>query len=414
MFLFLPHVAFLLLHLGIKDAVCRKTDKTPDVIKVRLGKELSLNCTYNCSSGFVRGEWRYENTPVSTTRLWSVKENNISEDMCTVTLETLNLTLEQTSYHYSCFSVKIDHQGLPRNLERLVSLQIQDSTTGPVIPHEVALGKSRKMNSSCPVDSHHCPSFSCLLSSVSNSDIKVEIYQNQKKLNLSSHSIQVPVGDKLKLECISTNQLSEGQWMRDDANLTEDISGSLLEWNEITEEDEGTYTCYTNQLYTSQRISVVIDVIKKNEFGWIRPFAAAALSVAVMLLFLLIYLCYKKRGKNPPDAEDLTAVIYENTRTKSEGTIQKPTVQDCPSDHEVPYADIVISVRGSSIPELTGLHGQTSRDHRLRWRDEAMGISHLQACRSADRLHLHPREVSRKLSTTSEYAVITYSTDALN
>lgn len=38
---------------------------------------------------------------------------------------------------------------------------------------------------------------------------------------------------------------------------------------------------------------------------------------------------------------------------------------DCQSDHEVPYADIVISVRGSSIPELTGLHGQTPRDHRL-------------------------------------------------
>lgn len=30
---------------------------------------------------------------------------------------------------------------------------------------------------------------------------------------------------------------------------------------------------------------------------------------------------------------------------------------DCQSDHEVPYADIVISVRGVSTPELRGLAG---------------------------------------------------------
>lgn len=42
------------------------------------------------------------------------------------------------------------------------------------------------------------------------------------------------------------------------------------------------------------------------------------------------------------------------------------------------------------------------------WRDESQG--HLQASRSADRLHLpQPREISRKMSTNSEYAVITYA-----
>ncbi|XP_060744166.1 uncharacterized protein LOC132858021 isoform X1 [Tachysurus vachellii] len=384
MFLFLPHVGLLLLHFGIKDAACRRNNKIPDVIKARLGEPLTLDCTYNCSSGFIRGSWEFEKTPECGTCSWSVSEKNMSEDMCIVSFKTLNLTLEQTQYNYSCYSIKTDYQGIPRLLERLVSLQIQDTTSGPVIPREVSLG------------------------------IKVEIYQNQKKLNISSYSIQVPVGDKLNLECLSTNHLCESQWMRDDANHTDDISGPLIEWNEITEDDEGTYTCHTKQLCTSQRISVVVDVIRKDEFGWIRPLAAGALCVAVMLLFLLIYLCYKKRGKDMLVAEDSTTVIYENTRSKNDRMIHRPIVQDSQSDHEVPYADIVISVRGSSIPELTGLHGQTPRDHRLRWREEATGVSHLQVCHSADRLHVHPREVSRKLSTTSEYAVITYSTDALN
>lgn len=47
-----------------------------------------------------------------------------------------------------------------------------------------------------------------------------------------------------------------------------------------------------------------------------------------------------------------------------------------------------------------------------KWKEDS-GPSPLQhPFRSADRLHVQPREVSRKLSSTSEYAVITYSTDA--
>ncbi|KAF7699951.1 uncharacterized protein LOC124394985 isoform X2 [Silurus meridionalis] len=389
MLLFLSH-GTLLLYFGIKDGVCQETE----IIQARLGEQLTLDCMYNCSSGFVRGSWEREGGLACSTCFWTSSEKNMSEDLCNVNLQILNLTLEYTLYNYSCFSVKNDHPDLPRTLERHISLQIQDEITVAVIPTKPALDVV----------------------------MKVMIYQNQNELKLndlvkglSSHSIRVPVGDKLKLECLSTSQQCDGQWMRNDANLTEiAITGMLVEWNNIAEEDEGTYICYTNKRCTSQKISVVINVIKNDEFGWIRPFAATTLSVAVILLVLLIYLCYKKSGNTLLDAEESTDAIYENTRIKNRGTILKPIAQDCQSDHEVPYADIVISVRGSSIPELTGLHGQTPRDHRLRWKEEATGVSHLQACRSADRLHVHPREVSRKLSTTSEYAVITYSTDALN
>ncbi|TSQ58044.1 Hepatocyte cell adhesion molecule [Bagarius yarrelli] len=266
---FLPYVTLLFLHLGIKDAACGTPNKKPEVIKARLGEELTLDCIYNCSSGFIRGFWKSENMPACRTCSWSVIEKNISEDLCIVSWRTLNLTVEQTLYNYSCFSVKSDHQELPQILERLVVLQIQEAS------------------------------------------IKVEIHQNQKKISLSSHSIQVPAGDKLKLECLSSNRQCEGRWMRESANLTEIISGPLVEWNVITEEDEGTYTCHTNQLCSSQRIPVAIYVITEVEFGWIKPLAAIAVSVAAMLLFLLIYLCNKKRGKNTLDEEDSAVVIYE-------------------------------------------------------------------------------------------------------
>lgn len=149
---------------------------------------------------------------------------------------------------------------------------VVDKTALPVVPPKVTQGRSRKMHYSRHVDSHivHCTNDSNPLSSVSDVAMKVAIYQNENELNLldrgqSSHSIQLGVGDKLKLECLSTNQHCKGQWMRDDANVTEMISGTLVEWSKITEEDEGIYTCHTNQHCTSQKITIVIDVIKNGE-----------------------------------------------------------------------------------------------------------------------------------------------------
>ncbi|TWW77260.1 hypothetical protein D4764_12G0006500 [Takifugu flavidus] len=88
-------------------------------------------------------------------------------------------------------------------------------------------------------------------------------------------------------------------------------------------------------------------------------------------------------------------------------TLRIPT-PDNDSDTEVPYADIMITVRGVSTPELTQVGYLSTGDGKEWWRDESQG--HLQASRSADRLHLpQPREISRKMSTNSEYAVITYA-----
>ncbi|XP_022533429.2 uncharacterized protein LOC111194234 isoform X1 [Astyanax mexicanus] len=375
--LYLTHVALLLLF-GIKGAASRKTAETPEVIKARLGEALTLDCSYNCSSGFVRGYWKWEEeeAPACERCHWENKPNK-SEDMCTLSLYTHNLTLQQTLYNYSCITEQSDDQDLPLKTERLISLQIQEVSMKVVIH-----------------------------TNAENNPVEV----------VSSHSIQVPVGAYLELKCLSTDKHCEGMWIKDQdqPDIRPPANSDPLLWEKITEEDGGSYTCHTKQLCTSQRITVEIGIIKDDDFGWTRALAAVAVSAVMMLMIMLIYLCYK-RMCSLSDPEESSDAIYENTRTKNAMTVLKPIIQECETDHEVPYADIVISVRGSSIPELTGTHGtQAPRDHRLRWREEAAGGSRLQACRSADRLHVHPREVSRKLSTTSEYAIITYSTEALS
>ncbi|XP_076833093.1 uncharacterized protein LOC143478048 [Brachyhypopomus gauderio] len=309
----------------------------------------------------------------------------MSTDMCTVSLFTLNLTMDQTLYNYSCVSIMNDHQDLPRKIERLVSLQIEDTTTAPVSPHEVPIA----------------------------SNLKVKVYRNGGNHSLQKSwwgSVRVAVGENLQLACLSSDEHCEGQWMRDNVALPNTNSGALLQWTEISQEDGGSYTCHC----ASQNITVIIEVIKDDYSGWIQILTAIALSAAVMLMLKLMFLWYKKQ-RSLQESEVSSLVIYENTRPKKEGVTPRPLEQDCQSDPEVPYADIVISVRGSSVPELTGVRNHNPRDHRPRWRgeDSAAG-ARLHACRSADRLHVNQKEIGRRLSTTSEYAVITYSADALS
>nr|XP_057936008.1 uncharacterized protein LOC131134580 isoform X2 [Doryrhamphus excisus] len=81
---------------------------------------------------------------------------------------------------------------------------------------------------------------------------------------------------------------------------------------------------------------------------------------------------------------------------------------DNESQTEVPYADIIITVRGVSTPELSQISYLTTEEPQ-QWRG-CGPRGHWQASCSADRLHLpQPREVSRKMSTNSEYAVIKYA-----
>lgn len=94
-----------------------------EIENARLQQPFTLNCTYNCSSGFTRGYWTWEKTPACNKCCWKEKRSKL-RDTCTVSLYTPELIMEQTHYNYSCFSEESDRPGLPRKTELLVTLQV--------------------------------------------------------------------------------------------------------------------------------------------------------------------------------------------------------------------------------------------------------------------------------------------------
>ncbi|XP_068441600.1 uncharacterized protein [Clinocottus analis] len=139
-----------------------------------------------------------------------------------------------------------------------------------------------------------------------------------------------------------------------------------------------------------------------------------------MLAALAVYLCVSRNRRSWNDKGEPvvsrsgsplpphTALLPVKGSLLTQREVVRSPTPDNESDTEVPYADIMITVRGVSTPELTQVGYLTPGDQKEWWGDESR--PHLQASRSADRLHVpQPREVSRKMSTNSEYAVITYA-----
>ncbi|XP_042627077.1 uncharacterized protein LOC109093311 [Cyprinus carpio] len=368
----------LLLQLGFQDAMSAGIQR--EIQNARLQQPFTLNCTYNCSSGFTRGTWTWEATPACSKCHWDQKNSKLG-DVCTVSLHIPHLIMEQTRYNYSCFSEESDRPGLPRKLELLVTLQVHAESEGQVTPPEA------------------------------DPSLRVKLYRGQTdsdEVFTSFSTIEVMAGTSAKLHCFAPdNNHCEVQWVRENSTLPlTKISDTIVQWSEIKAEDNGRYRCHTKGTCTDQAITVEIEVITSDGFAWAKVFAAFAVSAVVILTAHLVYLCYRKGCK----IMDSANIAHERVTSRSAVAI-KPIAQDSQSDHEVPYADIVISVRGSSNPDLPDTFNQTSKNQRPRWRDEARaGLLHA----SADRLHIHSKEVTRKLSTTSEYAVITYSCEALS
>ncbi|KAF4104097.1 uncharacterized protein LOC131520686 [Onychostoma macrolepis] len=370
----------LLLQLGFQDAVSAEIQH--EIQNARLQQPFTLNCTYNCSSGFTRGYWTWENTPACSKCQWKHKRSNLG-DMCTVSLYIPHLIMEQTRYNYSCLAEESDRPGLPRKTELLVTLQVHDESEEQVTPPKVLADPS----------------------------LRVKLYRGQVESDevlTSLSTIEVMAGTSLKLHCVALdNKHCEVQWVRENGTLPLDkITATTLQWSEIKAEDSGRYRCHTKGTCTDQATTVEIEVITSDGFAWAKIFAAFAVSAVVILTAHLVYLCYRKGCKIMDSANR----VHERVTSRS-AVVIRPIAQDSQSDHEVPYADIVISVRGSSNPDLSDTFNQTSKNQRPRWKDDARaGLLHA----SADRLHIHSKEVTRKLSTTSEYAVITYSCEALS
>ncbi|XP_035647207.1 uncharacterized protein LOC118396923 [Oncorhynchus keta] len=312
--LIFAHLPLLLL-LGNQDSVtCIDLEKQHEVIYAVVGEPLVLNCTYNCSSGFVRGHWIKVSDCPHCHRPRETKNVTKNGDLCRLPLYFPHLSTEDFRYNYTCFSEDHESKHLSRKIEVLVSLQAQGRHSAPA------------------------------------------------------------------------------------TMVTTEVSVTALSNHEDS-------------------------IIDNEEFTVVKVLATVTVIVAAVLAAVAVYLCMSRNRycKGKP------AVICTGTTSREGSSVGRSTTgacltncervalritpADCQSDHEVPYADIMITMRGASTPELTQISYLAPGDHRERWREEAgpEARSTLQASRSADRLHVQPREVSRKMSTNSEYAVITYS-----
>ncbi|TKS81044.1 hypothetical protein D9C73_015148 [Collichthys lucidus] len=123
----LIHIHLTLLFLWVtKDFVSSVNMKMPiDFLTVALGDSLTLNCTYNCSSGFVRGCWSkvLDNSGCHGTR---VSQGTV----CTVSLQLSNLSTEDIK-NYTCYTEDTDDIRLPQKTERIVLLRLQGQTKAP-------------------------------------------------------------------------------------------------------------------------------------------------------------------------------------------------------------------------------------------------------------------------------------------
>ncbi|XP_040041939.2 uncharacterized protein LOC120824873 isoform X2 [Gasterosteus aculeatus] len=271
-----------------------------DFLTVALGDSLTLNCTYNDSSGFVRGCWSKGS---DNSRCLGTKSN-----LNTTSLHLTNVSADDLK-NYTCYTYAADKPQLPRTTELIVLLQPQAQSS----PKWLDVPKSGTKNAVIPAKP-----------------------------------------------------------------------------NDTTE-----------------------------EFTGIKVLATVTVAVATLLTALAVYLWLSQKRQNrnvkgePVVSRSGSPLLLHAAPKPVKGSlsIQSERVRihapDNESDTEVPYADIMITVRGVSTPELTQVGYLAAGDQKL-WGDESR--SHLQASRSADRLHVpQPREVSRKMSTNSEYAVITYA-----
>ncbi|XP_028276331.1 uncharacterized protein LOC114445458 [Parambassis ranga] len=281
---------------------CVDLDTPRDVLTVALGDSLTLNCTYNCATGFIRGCW----STMPNNGCQGDKSSNIS--FCTVSLSLSNVSSEDHEKNYTCYTEDTDDPKLPQKTERIISLKVK----APTIPNWTMAPKTK------------------------NSSLNAK---------------------------------------------PDDSSG--------------------------------------GEFTGIKVLASVTVIVAIALATLAVYLCVNRNrqnwngkdepvGSRPNSPQPPHAVHTPMKVTQNERVNLRIPLPENESDTEVPYADIMITVRGVSTPELTQVGYLSTGDQKERWGEDSR--YHLQASRSADRLHVPQlREVSRKMSTNSEYAVITYA-----
>lgn len=101
-------------------------EKPVEIRTVAVGNPLVLNCTYNCSNGFVHGCWSI----ASDNSGCLDKTKMITHgDFCTVSLRFQNLSMEDLRHNYTCYTEDREDPQLPQKRERVVSLKLQGRET---------------------------------------------------------------------------------------------------------------------------------------------------------------------------------------------------------------------------------------------------------------------------------------------
>ncbi|XP_050921461.1 uncharacterized protein LOC108886398 isoform X1 [Lates calcarifer] len=104
---------------------CVNIEIPTDFLTVALGDSLTLNCTYNCSTGFVRGCWR---KAPDNSGCHGIPSTNI---FCTISLHLSNVSTEDLKKSYICLTEDTEDPLLPQKTERIVSLQLDAQTNAP-------------------------------------------------------------------------------------------------------------------------------------------------------------------------------------------------------------------------------------------------------------------------------------------
>lgn len=89
----------------------------PTLLTVALGNSILLNCTYNCSSGFIRASWNEE--PDSS------KPPFRNGSVCVVSLLLNNVSTEDLGRNYTCHTKNTDDFNPLAKIQLVVSLQLQ-------------------------------------------------------------------------------------------------------------------------------------------------------------------------------------------------------------------------------------------------------------------------------------------------
>lgn len=97
-----------------------------DVLTVALGDSVTLNCTYDCSIGFVRGCW------IKASDRSGCDGKVTQMDFCIISLHLPNVTVEDLE-NYTCYTQNTDHVELPQNIQQTVLLQLRGEQTYMII-----------------------------------------------------------------------------------------------------------------------------------------------------------------------------------------------------------------------------------------------------------------------------------------